>query len=256
MQIRSNLIDQNLTEKRHSRSVHKPHSYFFGSKHIASETSSNGKTGYSSTYKRPPSVDWNKLNPIQRELYGLGSLLIAGSMLFFTLCFPRPELGSTLAFERCNRNHIQLEYERFLAGKKESRKEEQTKAWGTAGMSLGSIFWSYFGSKALYTATVHLDPTYEPQSEPPGKAEKSRFQELKESTEKVGFFGNIAKVLMLGHIYFSEKYDLESESHYIPSPPPKLSLLDRFFLKYYFKTKPSWEYTEEERQKIAASYRK
>lgn len=42
-------------------------------------------------------------------------------MAFFTICLPRPKLGSALAFDRCNSNHIQLDYEKFLAGKKVSK---------------------------------------------------------------------------------------------------------------------------------------
>jgi hypothetical protein len=72
----------------------------------------------------------------------------------------------------------------------------------------------------------------------------------------MGFFGGIANKIQILLFKFSDKFDIQNDGHYIQTPPLKLSILDRFLLKHYFKTKPFWEYTEEERQKIAARYRK
>jgi len=76
-------------------------------------------------------------------------------------------------------------------------------------------FWILFGTKALVKATRHLDP---------------------------------------GSNIFD--YDEDDRSLKNPKRPPpcKLSLLDKFILKYCFKTKPIWEIPEAELHKLYEAY--
>jgi hypothetical protein len=73
--------------------------------------------------------------------------------------------------------------------------------------------WFFLGSRALAQATIHLDPYYE---------------ENKQLVNRDCFNRSQWKTL-------------------IPDHPPWLSPLDRFFLKYWFKTRPAWELTEAQR---------
>ncbi|HWU43684.1 MAG TPA: hypothetical protein VN132_09610, partial [Bdellovibrio sp.] len=70
------------------------------------------------------------MNPIKRELCGLAVLAIGiPGTLFMTLVMPKPNIGHALAFERCNRNHIKLEAERWGRGEKQNKEEDRKKAW-------------------------------------------------------------------------------------------------------------------------------
>lgn len=202
------------------------------------------------------------MNPFQKVSYGVGAVFISLGATLMTLVMPKKNLGHTLAFNRKVNisSALEKELESHLEGKeivKKTRKQEYSEAWDTFKRTNMSILFAYFASKNLAIATVHLDPDYitqvEPNVEP--KLFSTQFEE-RHASKDIGFLGRIAVTLMSWNLKFSEKYDLKDENDYfIPDPPPKLNFMDKFFLKQYFKTKPSWDYTESERLKIAESYR-
>lgn len=211
--------------------------------------------------KKYQKIEWDKLNFIQRTGYGIAYLSLGLAMSTMALIMPKRELGHTLAFNRMANASQELEnelenYKKGIKTKPKSAKEEKEDAWDTFKRINMSILFSYFGSKRLAVATVHLDPQYKEQKEEKSNVKLASQEFMRQEPEKMGLIGRLGHKLMSWNFKFSEKYDLADDcDYYIPSPPPKLNFIDNFFLKHYFKTNPSWEYTEEERQKISQSYR-
>jgi hypothetical protein len=127
-------------------------------------------------------------------------------------------------------------------------------------------FWIFFGTLALQQATIHLDPYYaedkkqvshhaftpeqwqvmNPQEIPKDIATDPLWLESGCRTKKQ------VEALAKTRAEWEKKNpdiadDEDIEPRLIPDHPPWLSPLDRFFLKYWFKTSPAWELTEAQR---------
>lgn len=218
--------------------------------------------GTSKNKKKHTQTDWNKLNFLQRSAYGATYFCIGLGSILMALIMPKKELGSTLAFKRGKKSFDTLEDElkNHLEGNKakpKSNQEQRSEAWSAFQKTNMSVIFSYLASKNLATATVHLDPSYKLQSKPKTKFDKPS-KELKENEKlNMGFLGHLGNKLLRWSFEFQEKYDLYDDCDYfVPDSPIKLSLFDKFFLKHYFKTKPSWEYSENERKLISEKCKK
>lgn len=216
-------------------------------------------TQKTSKRKKYSDLDWNKLNCLQKIGYGTTYLFVGLSMTLMTAVMPKKEVGHILAFKRGKNisSDLEAELENYKKGIKtppKSNQEEKSEAWDTFKRTNMSVLFSYLGSKQLVTATVHLDPKYKTQQKESSSSKLASEEFKAYSSKDMGVIGKAGHKLMSWNFKFSEKYDIADDcDYYIPAPPPKLSSVDNFFLKHYFKTKPSWEYTEEERLKLSKS---
>jgi hypothetical protein len=172
-----------------------------------------------------------KMNLLQKlTVVLLGPPIMLCTFFLKHIAFRKEDIAHTLAEERGEKSSFKKSLDRDRNGR--LPLPEKPFNMDSVIRAVRFVFWNQFGSDALVKATVHLDPDYQPytpnlQSHKVHRDDEEEIQDLNADLRK----------------------------YEVPDPPPKLSALDRFFLKYYFHTKPSWECTESERQATSARYK-